>query len=332
MSNPKSIALTSSELGYLWTGFSINEMAKWYLISFYEQAKDQDVKNIYQFALEINIELLNGRKKLLTAEGYPLPVGFNEADINKSVPALFSDRFLLCYLLKGSRLGLEFHMRAFTFSTREDVRQYHNECVNNSRKLDEKVVTLMLNKGMYWRTPTLPAPTAHEKIQKSSYLDGWIGDTRPLNSMEIANLYANIELLIMIETLCIGFAQSTEKEEFVDLFQKGGTLAKNQYCSLLEHITMDGLPIPPSYSAEMTDSTKRIFSDRIMVTHMAGLYGSLISQYGFALGSVMKHDLLTTYTSLISKAGAFSEKITRFLIDKEWLEKVPGAVSRKGSH
>jgi hypothetical protein len=65
-----------------------------------------------------------------------------------------------------------------------------------------------------------------------------------------------------------------------------------------------------------------------MVTHMAGLYGSLLSQYGFSLGSLMKHDMVSTYLEHISKAGAFSEKITRFLIDREWLEKVPGIASK----
>ena len=329
MSNLDSISLTSSELGYLWTGFSINELSRWFLIIFHEQAKDDDVKNIYANALEIADKLLVGREKLLSKEGYPLPIGFSETDIKKNAPTLFTDRFLLTYMLIGSQLGLEFHTRALGFSTREDVRNYLSECLEDAVQLNGKVIDLMLNKGIYWRTPSLPAPKSNEKIQKSSYLDGWLGDTRPMNSMEIANLYVVIELLIMIETICIGFAQMSEEKNMTELFLSGGTLAKNQYHSLYELLTKDGLPIPPSYTSEMTDSNTRVFSDRIMVSHLAGLIGSLISQYGFALGSVMKHDLLATYTSLISKAGAFAEKLTRILIDKEWLEKVPGAISRK---
>lgn len=332
MSNPESIALTSSELGYLWTGFSINEMSKWFLITFREHAKDQDVKSVYAFALQIADKLLEGRKKILSNESYPLPIGFSEKDIDYTTPPLFTDRFLLSYLLNGSRLGLEFHTRALALSTRVDVRHYHIECMNDAIQLNEKVVDLMLNKGVYWRSPSLPAPTVHEKIQKPSYLDGWFSDTRPINSMELANLYLNIELLIMIETICIGFAQSTKKKGIAELLLQGSTLAQDQYHSLYEHLTIDGLPIPPSYTAEMTDSKKWVFSDRMMLCHLAGLYGSLISQYGFALGAVMKHDLLMTYTTLLSKAGAFAEKITKYLIKKEWLEKVPGAISRKDTY
>lgn len=43
----------------------------------------------------------------------------------------------------------------------------------------------------------------------------------------------------------------------------------------------------------------------------------------------MRHDLVKEYTMHISKAGTFTEKITRFLIEKVWLEKVPGAIIRR---
>lgn len=329
MNKQENIALTSSELGYLWTGYSINEMSTWYLTTFREHAKDQEIKELYTFAIEIADKLLDQRKVILKHEGYPLPVGFSNNDINKLAPPIFSDRFLLSYLLNGSRLGVEFHTRSLAFSTRADVHIYHYGCINDAIQLNKRVVELMLNKGIYWRTPTLPAPTAHEKIHKQSYLDGWLGDTRPLNSMEIANLYVIIELLIMIETICIGFAQTTSTEEIADIFLKGSNLAKNHYHALFDQLSFDDLPIPPSYIAELTDTKMMVFSDRIMLCHLAGLLGSLISQYGFALGSVMKHDVLTIYSAQISKAGAFAEKITKILIQKQWLEKVPGAISRR---
>ncbi|WP_147535249.1 DUF3231 family protein [Bacillus marasmi] len=329
MKNQNNIALTSSELGYLWTGYSINEMSVWYLTIFSEHANDNDIKELFNFAIGIARKLLAKRGEILSQEGYPLPKGFSETDINPTAPLIFTDRFLLSYLLIGARLGLEFHVRSLAYATREDVRKYHSGCVDDAIQLNDRVVELMLNKGVYWRQPTLPAPTAHEKIQKTSYLDGWIGDTRPLNSLEIANLYSILELLLMIETICTGFAQTTSTTDIEEVFLKGGNLAKNQYHALYDLLSNDNLPIPPSHTAELTDSKVRIFSDRIMVCHLAGLFGSLLSQYGFALGSVMKHDLLTTYTALISKAGSFAEKITRLLINKEWLEKVPGAISRE---
>ncbi|WP_338472441.1 DUF3231 family protein [Niallia sp. XMNu-256] len=174
----------------------------------------------------------------------------------------------------------------------------------------------------------MPAPSTMEVVQKSSYLNGWVGDTRPVNSMEIANLYLIVDTLLIIEALSIGFAQTSDSEEVVELFQKGASVAKKQYEALGEILKQDELPIPPSYAAEISGSKTRLFSDRIMVNHIAGLFGTLLSQYGFSLGTIMNHELVASYSTQISKAGAFSEKITRFLIDHEWLEKVPGAISR----
>jgi hypothetical protein len=329
MDNKNNISLTASELGYLWTGYSINEMSKWYLTAFRDQAKDDDLKELYTFALEGTKKILSNRDTLLSNEGYSIPRGFSETDINTGATHLFSDRFLLYYLHVGAQVGLEFHARSIALATRGDVRNFLEDCLQSAIRLSDKVTELALNKGIYWRTPTLPAPTNPEQIHKVSYLSGWFGDVRPMNSMEIANLYEIIGLLNMIETLCVGFAQTTDSEEISELCIAGADISKKLFNDLNGFLKEDELPTPPSYSAEMTDSKERMFSDRIMITHVAGLFGSLLSQYGFSLGSVMKHDLLTAYTAHISKAGAYSEKVTRFMIGKEWLEKVPGAIDRE---
>jgi hypothetical protein len=328
MSEPKSIPLTATELGYLWTGYSINEMSKWYLTIFREHSKDTDMKEIFNLALQDTSKMLNVRREFLSIEGYPIPEGFSKTDINENSPPLFSDRFMVYYLHKATRLGLEFHSRSLALSTRVDIRKYQEDCLQSCIQLNKRLVDLLLTKGIFWRTPSLPAPTSPENIQKNSYLNGWVGDTRPLNSMEIANFYSIMDLLVMMETLFTGFAQTSESEEVVKLLQKGLTVVKKQLDALVEVIKKDELPIPPSYVSEITDSKKRLFSERIMICHMAGLFGALISQYGFSLGSVMKHDLLAAYSAQIGKAGIFSEKVTKFLIEKEWLEKVPGAIRR----
>lgn len=325
MRSPREMPLTAAELGYLWTGYSINEMSKWYLILFRAQAQDEEIKDLYTYALESANEILIERKKLLTNDGYPNVIGFSETDIDEIAPTLFSDRFLLYYLHNGTRLGLEFHARSLASATRVDIRNYHSNCVVSTIQLHKRVVDMLLDKGLYWRTPTLPAPTSPEYIQKSTYLNGWQGDKRPINSMELANLYQIMDHLMILETMCRGFSQASDADEIVALFLKGVKVAKNQYHALGELLEKDALPIAPSLSAEITDSKKRVLSDRIMVMHLAGLLGSLLSQYGFSLGAAMKHDLVTTYSAQVAKAGAFSEKITRFLIEKEWLEKVPGA-------
>jgi hypothetical protein len=328
MSHQESIPLSASELGYLWTGYSINEMSKWFLTIFQNQAKDNEIQEVFSNAMTNTTELLSARKELISQEGYSVPLGFSQQDIDTSAPRLFSDKFLILYLHVGTRLGMEFHSKCLSISARVDVREYAMKCLHSSSQLYDSILNLLLNKGLYWRTPSLPSSTQNEFIHKTSYLNGWFGDSRPINSMEIANHYALMDLLVMMETLFIGFAQTTDSDETVELLLKGVEQVKSQYSELADLLRKNELPVPPSFSAEVTDSKLRIFSDRIMVTHMAGLFGSLLSQYGFSLGCLMKHDMVITYLEHISKAGAFSEKITRFLIEREWLEKVPGVSSK----
>jgi Protein of unknown function (DUF3231) len=128
MSNLNSIPLTSSELGYLWTGYSINEMSTWYLSIFQEQANDEEIKSLYRFALKNTKDMLTTRKEILTNDGFPTPVGFSKTDIQESSPPLFSDRFMLYYLQTAAQLGLEFHSRSLGLATRDDVRKYNKDC------------------------------------------------------------------------------------------------------------------------------------------------------------------------------------------------------------
>lgn len=325
----EGVPITSSELGYLWTGYTINEMSKWYLTIFAEHAKDQDVKSVLCLALNISNDLLEKGSTFLSKEGYPLPLGFNQEDIDINATPLFTDRFILFYMLVSSRLGLAFHSKSLALSTREDIRAHHIDCLQVTIQLHTKISDTALNKGLYWRTPTLPAPLHPEKVQKASYLNGWLGDTRPLNSMEMANLYSILELLIVINTICTGFSQTTTSNDLKNVFIQGSVIAKDQFYELAEALKKDDLPLPPTSSTEITTSNNRVFSDRIMLCHVAGLFGSLISQSGFSLGAVMAHNLVTIYSKLIAVSGKYSEKITKILIEKKSLEKVPGAVSRK---
>jgi hypothetical protein len=308
MTKPESIPLTSSELGYLWTGYAINEMSTWFLTVFGEQAIDEQVRNLYTCALQDSRKIVAERKQILGKEGFSIPSGFSEKDIRKNAPSLFTDRFLLSYLHVAVTFGLEFHSRALGLSTRTDIRDSNRECLHSSIQLNEKVIELLLNKGLYWRTPSLPPQNNPEKIQKESYLNGWLGDKRPINSIEMANLYFIIDILNMMETLLIGFAQITSSEDVKDLIQKGIDSVKKQFNALVEIVKEDNLPFPSGFSMEVTVSKEKIFSDRILVTHLSGLMGSLLSQYGYSLGSSMKHDLVKAYTTQLKLKLALSQR------------------------
>ncbi|CAM4479463.1 DUF3231 family protein [Paenibacillus tarimensis] len=329
MRSPDSVSLTASELGYLWTGTAINDMTSWFLRVLHQHAADVEIKQLLASALQMTNEFIDIRKQLLTDDNYTLPLGFGASDVRFEAPVLFTDRFMLQYLKIAIRFGLEFHSKSLALAARTDVRECFALSITKSVQLVQQIKELLLQKGMFWRTPSLPSGESPEVIQKRSYLNGWFGDTRSLNSMELANLYDTMEMLALMESLCMGFAQTSEAKDAKQLFLKGRSIARDQFHSLSKVLLKDNLPIPPTFEAEISDSTINVFSDRLMVCHIAGYFGSIITQAGYSLGSSMKHDLVKLYTTLIGEVGIFAEKITSYLIDNEWLDKVPGAVDRE---
>lgn len=50
----------------------------------------------------------------------------------------------------------------------------------------------MLTKGTFLRAPFIPFSTKVEYVQKQSYIAGWIGHHRPLNAIEMSQIYFNL--------------------------------------------------------------------------------------------------------------------------------------------
>ncbi|MCZ8522565.1 MULTISPECIES: DUF3231 family protein [Paenibacillus] len=320
--------LSSSEIGYLWTGYMIDDMSLNVLAAFEKQAEDADVLRALVYALELARENNRERLGFFSGEGLPLPRGFAEAEPASSLPALFEERFFLFYLLQGGRLGLHFHAESLSVSTRPDYRAFCAERLHKAVRLYEEIMEMMLAKGLYARPPVIPVPEAPEQIQKTSFLQGWFGDTRPLHSVEIANVYKGMELLGLIQAICIAFAQTLVPKDLRTLCIRGAETAEEHLERLGGLLTKDDLPLPPTHVSEITGSQTPLFSERLMLCHVSGLFGSLITHYGQSLGSAMKHDVVAALLALIAGAGNYTEDVTEALIRHEWLEKTPGALDR----
>ncbi|AEI39516.1 DUF3231 family protein [Paenibacillus mucilaginosus] len=321
--------LTGSEIGYLWTGYMIDDMSQCVLGVFEQQAGDPDV--LRSIALALNLARSNNQERtaLLTGEGFPLPRGFAESDCAASLPALFGERFFLYYLLLGARLGLHFYAESLSVSIRQDVRSFCAERLSAASRLYGEILDTMLSKGLYIRPPVIPVPEAPEQIQKPSFLQGWFGDTRPLHSVEIANVYKGMELAGLIHAVCTAFAQTMERKDLQSLCTQGAQTAVEHLERLGGLLERDDLPLPPSLLSDVSGSQTPLFSERLMLCHISGLFGSLITHYGQALGSAMKHDVVAAFLALIAGAGNYTEDVTEALIRNEWLEKTPGALDRE---
>ena len=94
----ENVKLTSSEIGSLW-GEYVNgtavECVNKYMYSIIE---DEVIKKVFEDA----ISLFSNQKKqivtLLESEGFLVPIGFSDADVNLNAGRLFTDIFCLDYL------------------------------------------------------------------------------------------------------------------------------------------------------------------------------------------------------------------------------------------
>ncbi|WP_281889796.1 DUF3231 family protein [Paenibacillus sp. YYML68] len=320
--------LTASEIGYVWSGYMIDAMSIRFLSVFLEQVQEERARSVLQIAMQLAVRQNEVRRTLLSGEQFPIPLGFKDEEVRPDMPALFTDRFFLHYMMNASRLGLHYHAECLSVSVREDMRQFASQSLGHTIELYRLTVEQLRASGEYTAHPSIPAPEQPEHIQKESFLQGWLGDTRPLHSMEIANLYKAAEIIAILEALCTAFAQTAQDPEVRTLLQRARMQTKQLSEQIAGMLTKDDLPLVASREADVTGTTRASFSDRLMLCHVSGMMGSFITHCGQSLGSVMKHDLLVLYMELIAEAGTLTEEATKLLIAREWLEKTPGAVDR----
>ncbi|HEU5140582.1 MAG TPA: DUF3231 family protein [Bacillales bacterium] len=151
MSKKEIVRLSGAELGNIWTSYMSDSMAVCVLTRFSETAEDPEVQNILKYALDLSKKHIQVLKDIFRRENCPIPVGFEEKDMNLNAPRLFSDTFFLVYLQNMSRMGLGIYSIALPAIAREDVRDYYHKCVASSADLNVKLTKLMLKKGVYKR-------------------------------------------------------------------------------------------------------------------------------------------------------------------------------------
>ncbi|MFM9327493.1 DUF3231 family protein [Paenibacillus mesotrionivorans] len=327
--NQTHTGLCALEISYLWAGYAVDSMSVSILSGYSHHATNNQVKDLLTTTAEFGQEQVNRRSRIMSGEGMPLPKGFIvEEEVHMSAPRLFSDRFYLIYLSIATRLGLLFYSQALGVACREDVRFFSSDSLQATERLQNSVLTLMQNRGEYFRPPVLTAPDHPEFIQKTSFLNGFFGDKRPLTGMEISGLYSSMELVLLMEAISTGFAQVSSDAKVREQFLRMKELTASHKQSMEKVLEKDDLPAPVSFVAEVTNSTKALFSERLMLCHAAGLNGTLIEAYGNALSYTMRNDVAALYLKQIAQVGMLAESMTKTLVDFEWLEKPPGALER----
>lgn len=321
------IKLTTSEVGFLWSHYVSNSLNIGMLKYFLAKVEDQQTEAVLEYGMDCAQHIRARVADILTQENFPLPRAFGAEDVDTSAPRLFEDTGALYYTKRMSKLAGPAAALALGNSARADVREHFRTATGFGMELDERATRLMLEKGLYVRPPFLPAPK-ETKLAGDDFLGSLLGGKRPLFSIEIAHVFANIETNNFGTHIVAGFSQVARAKELREYFLRGLEIAKKHINVFSELLVESDLRAPVTWDAIPTVSTTPPFSDKFMLTLVTGVSAMGLGNYGAAIAASTRIDLAVTYTRLMAEVMAYLEDGTELMIENRWLEEPPGAPDR----
>jgi hypothetical protein len=322
------IKLTSSEIGTLWGEYvngTMTDVVNRYMFTIIE---DESIKNIFEDAIMTFEKQKTVIKTFLEKEGFPVPIGFTELDLNEGAGRLFTDIYCLNYLHMMTLHGLLGHTTAFSVSVRKELRDFYDCCDNDAKKMYHNTIDLLLEKGDFQRDPLFYPAEEPEFISSKDFSDGLFGKERRLSAIEIISISLNIKKSIMAKALGIGFSQVAQTKELRNFFTYAVEVADKRIKSLSKIMHADNLPVPKSWETEVTTSTVSPFSDKLMLYHVGFFFQAAQNYHGAGLASSMRTDLVTTYESFILGNLTGTKKWFNLMVQNKWLEQPPLAPNR----
>jgi hypothetical protein len=323
------LKLTSSEIGTLWGEYVNGTMAdivNKYMVSIIE---DESIKNIFLIAIETFEKQKKQLVSFIEKDGFPVPIGFTESDLNKSAERLFSDTFCLNYLHIMTIHGLLGHTTALSVSVRKDIREYYNSCISDANKMYNLTTELLLEKGKFQRDPYFYPNESPEFISSKDFTDGIFRKDRTLSATEMISISLNIKKNIMAKALSIGFSQVTESKEVREFLEDFAKTCDENIQALTKIMQKDNLPVPMSWESEVTTSKDSPFSDKLLLHHIGFLAQPAQICYGTGLASAMRTDLGVAYEKAIQKNLLITKNWFDIMVKNKWLEQPPLAPNRK---
>jgi hypothetical protein len=320
----RNVRITSSELANLWASWMESSIKERIISYFLRTVEDKDVKQILEYTLGIAKKHLNIISQIYSRENHPTPIGFTDEDVDLKAPRLFSDSAILFFIEELTRSRLEGYSTAIYMCTRTDIRKYFTECVADPAEIYNRVVSAMLSKGLYIRPPYIPVPENIDFAKKQSYLSGFLGKQRPLNSIEISHLFSELQRNLQRNAMCIGFSQVARSEQVQRYMEKGKEIASIHVKTFSSLLMNNNLPVSMTWDSGVTESKISPFSDKLMMQQIRSSNVVLSASYGRAL-SVVRHDLMVVFLQLQAEILKFLEDGLKIIIENGWFEKPPQA-------
>nr|WP_263326263.1 DUF3231 family protein [Neobacillus sp. Marseille-Q6967] len=186
-----------------------------------------------------------------------------------------------------------------------------------------------MEKGIVSRPPFINPPNNYEFVESNNYMKGLLGGQRPLNCIEISNIYWDLKKIQMDKSLCIGFAQVAKSQEVKKFIWRGVEISTKQIEILESILSQDHLPQPKSEEAEITSSTTAPFSDRLIMYHKMVVGSVTVGLFGSAIATCQRFDLGMHYSRFIMENADYMTDGFKIMVKNKWVEQVPLTDDRK---
>lgn len=317
--------ITSSELGTLWMTYQKNKMLLRMLDYFLEKEKDEAAKDIMSSYYNNTTNFTNELELIFNNEGAAIPVAFSANDVHKDAPLLWDDYFDIMFLRSFMKLSLGFNALHLGMSYRNDISDFYKRSLDTPKETYDRCTRFLLEKGILARPPYVTMPKETQFVEEKGYMKGikLFGDTRSLNTIEIAHMYNILDVNIMGIQLMTGFAQVAKESEVGDYFIKGKELAKKIVSNFTELMQQSDIQPPSTWAGRATDSKEAPFSDKMMM-----FCSTLMSSYALgsnALGTSLslRSDLPLKLSIITKDTFQFASEGAQIMVKHMWLEEPP---------
>lgn len=328
---PENPSISSSEIGGLWNTYQQKTMILSMLEYLIEKADDSQAKEIMTNLYKEVHPFPDRIKVLFEKEGVAIPIGFTDQDVHKDVPPLYDNGFDIMFVRLVKEISMGMHTLNLTMSYRKDITMFFRELTIITQKYYDICTQYLLEKGLIPRSPYVSTPESVAFVKGTGYLSALnpLSEKRPLNTVEIANIYHAIESNIIGMQMIFGFAQCAEEKEVRKYFSEGGELAKGIVKELSEIMIENDIPVPATPGGNITNSTLAPFSDKIMM-YCVSLFCSF-SLGGNSLGTAfsLRNDLPAKLSVFMKDIFEYAHQGVKLMIKNGWLEEPPQTILHK---
>lgn len=321
--------LTSSEIANLWTHYireTVGLCVNKYMLKI---VQDPDIHKVFQTAHDVAQKHIKILKDLFQQENFPVPVGFNDKDVNLEDPPIFTDLFCLNYIHTMTMHGGQSYSLAFTNSIRRDIRDFYYECNIDAMDLYNQSIEVLKAKNLFIQPPFYLTPDKIETISNLEYVTDVFGRRRTMNAIECGNIFYNLEKSAMTKGCLIAFKQVCKDKEVKKFLEKCLTVANKHIGTFTTLLLKENLHQPRTFESEIIHSTFSPFSDKLMLFHSGFLFGAAISYYGTAAIYCLRADLALLCEKAILDDLLVYGSFGKLIIKKNWMQKPPFADDRK---